>query len=66
MPEKTVESVVAHLTKLKSISLPMYVGTINQILNLIEGNDYDNIAQHYPGKDISFFIAVLKELGELD
>lgn len=66
MPEKTVESVVAHLKLMKMISIGQYTGTVNQFHAILEGNDEENIAAtYYPGKDLEFFRQVLEALGEI-
>ena len=63
--EKTVESTVAHFKALKMVSLSMYTGNINQFINIINGNDWDNIREDfYQGKDIQFFKDVLDALNE--
>jgi hypothetical protein len=61
--EKTVASTVAHFLMLKTVSIGMYTGNVNQFINIINGKDWENIAEkHYPGKDIQFFKDVLDAL----
>lgn len=62
--ETTVESVVQKFTQLKSISYALYIGNVNQFVNIIQGTDYDDVLQYYVGKDIQFFKDVLEALGE--
>jgi hypothetical protein len=62
---KTIEETVKHFKMIKQISYSMYTDAVNQFINIIEGNDTENIQQtFYPGKDIEFFKAVLRQLGE--
>lgn len=65
MDHRTVEEVVQNFLFHKSFSYQQYKNNVNQFLAIIEGTDYENIRMYYPGKDIAFFEAVLRDLGEL-
>lgn len=65
MSEKTVEEVVAKWLVLKSVSISMYLGNVNQFINIINGTEDSGVReQYYPNKDIQFFKDVLDRLGE--
>lgn len=65
MSEKTVEEVVAKWLVLKSVSISMYIGNVNEFINIINGvGDSGVREQYYPNKDIQFFKDVLDRLGE--
>lgn len=65
MNTRTVQDVVNQFLYIKSFSYQQYKGNVNQFLNILDDNDWENIRQYYPGKDLAFFRAVLEELGEL-
>lgn len=62
--EITVESTVQKFLVLKMFSETMYVGNINQFVDIINGDDHDNIREFYPNKDTQFFKDVLDKLNE--
>jgi len=62
---RTVQDVVNQFLLFKSISYQQYKNNVNQFLDILDDNDWENIRQYYPGKDKEFFRAVLEELGEL-
>lgn len=65
MDTRTVQDVVKQWLQMKKLSYQQYINNVNQFLNILDDNDWENIRQYYPGKDLAFFRAVLEELGEL-